>query len=136
MSENVPGIIKDRDLPAPAIDPTNKPFWDAAREGKLMVGFCHDTDRHFFYPRGSSPFTLSPNVSLVEAKGTGTIYSFSVMRVATPYAIAYVELDEGPRILTNIVDCPLDSIRIGQKVKVVFKPTTAEGAPVPMFAPV
>lgn len=126
----------DRVIPAPVIDPTNKPFWDAAREGRLLIGLCGDTGRHFFYPRGSSPFTLSPNVTLVESKGTGVIYAFSVMRVAAPYAIAYVELDEGPRILTNIVDCDLDAVRIGQRVRLVWKPTVGDGAPVPMFVPV
>ncbi|WP_431281913.1 Zn-ribbon domain-containing OB-fold protein [Humitalea sp. 24SJ18S-53] len=126
----------NRAIPAPVIDPTNKPFWDSAREGRLLIGLCGDTGKHFFYPRGSSPFTLSPNVTLVESKGTGVIYSYSVMRVAEPYAIAYVELDEGPRILTNIVDCDMDALKIGQRVSLVWKPTVDNGAPVPMFAPV
>ena len=125
----------NRTLPAPVIDPTSRPFWDAAREGRLLIGLCGDTGKHFFYPRGCSPFTLSPNVSLVESKGLGAIYSFSVMRVAEPYAIAYVELDEGPRILTNIVDCDLDGVRIGQRVRLVWKATVGDGAPVAMFTP-
>ena len=71
----------------------------------------------------------------VEAKGTGTIYSYSVTRRAgpIPYCIAYVTLDEGITVLTNIVDCDLDTVRIGQKVKLTFKPT-ANGTQVPMFA--
>ena len=71
-----------------------------------------------------------------EAKGTGEIYSFSVMkRAKISYAIAYVTLDEGVTMMTNIVDTDLDAIKIGQKVKVVFKPTE-DGPPVPMFTPV
>ncbi len=116
--------------------PVHKPFWDAARVGRFLIGKCKDTGKHFWYPRGCSPFTLSNNVELVESKGTGKIYSYSVMRVKQPYAVAYVELDEGPRLFTNIVDCDLDSLKIGQKVKIVFKPTEEGGAPVPMFAPV
>lgn len=70
-----------------------------------------------------------------QASGRGTIYSYSVMRrVPVPYAIAYVTLEEGVRLMTNIVDCDLDAIRIGQTVKVVFRPTEG-GPPVPIFAP-
>ena len=56
-------------------------------------------------------------------------------RAPVPYAIAYVTLDEGPTMMTNIVDCDLDAIRIGQAVRVVFKPTEDGGPPVPMFSP-
>lgn len=131
--------MSERIIAAPVVDPSTKPVWDAAAEGRLLIGRCRDTGRHFYYPRGASPFTLSSNVELVQASGRGTIYSYTVMRVAQPYACAYVELEEGPRIFTNIVDCDFDEIRIGMKVRVVFKPSqTAEGepgAPVPMFAP-
>ncbi len=128
-------ITTDREYPAPQIDPTTTSFWDAAREGKLMLGFCKDTGKHFFYPRGSSPFTLSPNVELVQSTGRGTIYSFSVARSKQPFAIAYVELAEGPRIVSNIVDCDLDALKIGQAVQLVWKPTEGGGPPLPMFSP-
>ena len=59
---------------------------------------------------------MSPNVELVQAKGTGTVYSYTVMRTKEPYCVAYIELDEGPRLFTNIVDCDLDTVRIGQRV--------------------
>lgn len=125
----------DRALPAIQVDPTNKPYFDAAREGKLLIGLCKDTGRHFWYPRGCSPFTLSNNVELVEAKGTGTVYTYTVMRVKEPYCVAYVELDEGVKLFTNIVDCDLDTVRIGQKVRVVFKPTQGDAPPATMFTP-
>ena len=102
-------IASNRALPAIAVDPTNKPYFDAAREGRLLIGLCKDTGKHFWYPRGCSPFTLSNNVELVQAKGTGTIYTYTVMRTKEPYCVAYVELDEGVRVFTNIVDCDLDS---------------------------
>jgi uncharacterized OB-fold protein len=128
-------MAADRAILAPAVDPTNKPFWDAAREGRFLIGLCKDTGKHFFYPRGVSPFTLSNNVELVEAKGTGTIYTYTVARTKEPHAVAYVELDEGPRIFTNIVDCDLDALKIGQKVKLVWKTTTEGAPPVYMFTP-
>jgi len=101
----------------------------------LLIGLCGDTGRHFFYPRGSSPFTLSPNVTLVEAAGTGVIYSFTIARGREPYALAYVELTEGPRILTNIVDCDLDTLRVGAPVAVVWQITDDGETCVPMFKP-
>ena len=125
--------MSDRVIPAPIEDPSTKPFWDAAREGRLMLGYCRDTGRHFWPARNTSPFTLSPNVESRAASGRGVLYSFTVMRVAQPYVPAFVELEEGPRIFTNIVDCEIEAIRIGMKVRLEWKPT--EGAPVPMFAP-
>jgi uncharacterized OB-fold protein len=127
--------MTERSIPAPVVDPTAKPFWDAAREGRLLIGRCRDTGRHFWYPRGVSPFTLSTNVELVEAKGTGQLYSWTVMRTKEPFAPAYVELDEGPRVFTNVVDCPFEALRIGMRLRVVFRPSEGDGPPVPMFAP-
>ena len=87
------------------------------------------------YPRAICPFCFSDKTEWIEASGKGTIYSYSVMRRApVPYAIAYVTLDEGLTMMTNIVDCDLDKLKCGQAVKVVFKPTDG-GPPVPMFTP-
>jgi uncharacterized OB-fold protein len=126
--------MAERAIQGPIPDPTTAPFWEAAKEGRLMVGRCRDTGRHFFPPRGVSPFTLSPNVELVPASGRGTLYSYTVMRMAAPYAPAMVELEEGPRVFTNLVDVAFEDIRIGMKLRVVFRPTEG-GPPVPMFAP-
>ena len=103
----------NRALPEIKTDPTNQPFFDGARAGKLLIGKCNDTGKLFWYPRGCSPFTLSNNIELVEAKGTGSIYTFTVMRTKEPYCVAYVELDEGIRVFTNIVDCDLVSFQEG-----------------------
>ena len=127
--------MPERTYPAPLVDPTTQPFWDAARRGELLIGLCRETGMHFWYPRGVSPFTLSTDVELVPAKGTGTVYSYTVMRVGQSYIAAYVELDEGVRVFTNIVDCDLDGLKIGQKVRVVFKPTQGESPPATMFTP-
>jgi hypothetical protein len=126
--------MAERTIQAPIPDPTTAPFWEACREGRLMVGFCRDTGRHFFPPRGVSPFTLSPNVELVAASGQGVVYSFTVMRTATPYIAAMVELAEGPRVFTNLVQVAPEDVRIGMAVRLVFQPTEG-GPPVPMFAP-
>lgn len=126
---------KERPFPAAIINPESQAYWDAAAKGKLLFGHCKGCKKNFFYPRSICPFCASENTELKEASGKGVIYSHSTMRrVPEPYALAYVTLEEGPKMLTNIVDCDFDKLEIGQKVHVVFKPTK-EGPPIPAFAP-
>ena len=127
---------QEKKISDPLMNVGDKPYFDAANEGKLMVGKCGGCGEYHHYPRGLCPFCFSDKVSLVQAKGTGTIYTYSVSRRAGPivYCIAYVKLDEGVTMMTNIVDCDLDTVKIGQKVKVVFKKSEG-GTAVPMFAP-
>jgi uncharacterized OB-fold protein len=122
----------DRTPQAPGETPDNKVVLDGYKAGKFLLGKCNDTGKLFHYPRHVSPFTLSNNVEFVEAKGTGVIYSYSVARGKEPFSVAYVKLDEGPIVLTNIIECDLDALKIGLKVKLKFK--TSDGdVPVPMF---
>lgn len=126
----------ERTIPAPEVTSETQPFWEAAAAGRLLLRTCTACGEAHHYPRSICPFCGSDATAWREASGRGTIYSFSVMRrVPAPYAIAYVTLEEGVTMMTNIVDCDLDSIRIGQAVAVVFKPTQGGGAPVPMFTP-
>ncbi len=128
-------MAQDRPLTAPVQYPDSAPFWEAARAGKLLVKYCMECDKPHWYPRPLCPFCLG-ETHWRDSAGTGEIYSVSVTRRAGPiaYAIAYVRLDEGVTMLTNIVDCDLDAVKIGDRVRVVFKPTE-NGAPVPMFRP-
>jgi uncharacterized OB-fold protein len=127
---------KERTIPAPPTNPETQAFWDAARQGKLLVKRCTACGEAHWYPRALCPFCASDRTEWTEASGRGTIYSYSVFRRAPiPYAIAYVTLAEGPTMMTNIVDADLDAIRIGQAVRVTFKPTEDAGPPVPMFSP-
>ena len=124
-----------RTIPAPPVNPEVKPFFDAAAQGRLLIKKCAACGELHHYPRALCPFCFSDRTEWMPASGRGTIYSYSVMRrVPVPFAIAYVTLEEGVTMMTNIVDCDLDAIRIGQPVKVVFKPTEG-GPPVPMFTP-
>jgi len=126
---------KERKLPPPAISEETQAYWDAAGQGKLLVRKCKSCGQAHHYPRTICPFCFSDDTEWVEASGKGTIYSYSVMRRApVPYAIGYVTLAEGPRMLTNIVDCDLDALKCDQPVTVVFKPTDG-GPPLPMFTP-
>jgi uncharacterized OB-fold protein len=122
-----------RKIPAPQVNPEIQPFFDAAAQGRLMIKRCAACGQTHHYPRALCPFCASERTEWVPASGRGIIYSYSVMRrVPVPYAIAYVTLEEGVTMMTNIVDCDLDGLRIGQAVKLTFKPTDG-GPPVPMF---
>ena len=125
----------ERKIPAPEANPETKSFWDAAAEGRLLIRKCVTCGQVHFYPRAICPFCGSDKTEWVTASGLATVYSYSVMRrVPIPYALAYVTLEEGVTMVTNIVDGDLDAIRIGQRVTVVFKPSEG-GPPVPMFRP-
>ena len=124
---------KERKIPAPSLNPENKAYFDAAAAGKLAIKFCTACKEFHHYPRSICPFCFSDKTEWRDAKGTGTVYTYSVLRrVPEPYCIAYVTLAEGVSMLTNLVDCDFDAVKIGMKVKVVFKPTDG-GPPVPMF---
>jgi uncharacterized OB-fold protein len=122
-------------IASPFVTVETQPFWNAAREGRFVVPVCAACGKAHWYPRAVCPFCDSEKIEWRPASGRGTIYTFSVMRrVKEPYAIAHVTLAEGPTMLTNIVDCDLDRLRIGQAVALVFK-ESENGQPVPMFAP-
>jgi uncharacterized protein len=124
-----------RPIPAPIVTVESEPFWNAARQDRFVVPTCAACGKAHWYPRVVCPFCGAEKIEWRAASGQGTIYSFSVMRRAKePYAIAYVTLAEGPTMLTNIVDCDFDTLRIGQSVRVAFG-ETADGTPVPLFRP-
>ncbi|HUZ78947.1 MAG TPA: Zn-ribbon domain-containing OB-fold protein [Chloroflexota bacterium] len=127
--------------PVPAITPETKPFWEGTTQGKLLLPRCDNCGQLIWYPRGFCPECGSLHLSWTQASGRGSIYSFTInrrgqgdYRDVDAYALAYVELEEGPRILTNIVDCDLASLAIGQPVEVVFH-DTGQGAALPRFRP-
>ena len=128
---------EERIITPPPVNPENARYFEAARKGVLLVGKCSDCGEYHFYPRVVCPHCFSDKVEWMQAKGTGTVYSYSTMRrgVPAPYTIAYVTLDEGVSMMTNIVDCDIDGTKIGDKVRVVFK-SAEDGIPVPMFTSV
>ncbi len=123
-----------RKISAPQGNPETQPFWDAAKDGRFLIGRCTACGKAHYYPRSLCPFCMGEAV-MEEASGEGKIYTFSVTHRGTPepYAIGYVELKEGPRILTNFVDCDFEALTIGQAVTLKWFATG--GAPLPMFAP-
>ena len=128
-------VFARRKLAPPVVTAEGKAFFDAARAGRFVIPVCTACGRAHWYPRAICPFCASDKVEWRQASGKGTIYTFSVMRrVKEPYVIAHVTLAEGPTMLTNIVDCDTEAVRIGQPVTVVFQ-ETENGPPVPMFKP-
>lgn len=128
-------MTTQRKILAPVANVETQAYWDAADAGRLLVKTCRSCGEPHFYPRALCPFCFG-ETDWQETNGEGEIYSFSVMRRAeTPYAIAFVKLDAGPTMMSNLVDCDFDGLAIGQRVRVVFQPSNG-GHKVPMFTPV
>ena len=125
---------QQRPVPAPTPNCETQEFWTAAQGGRFLLRHCESCGRSHWYPRSVCPFCDSGSTSWRQASGRGVIYTFSVMRRAQiPFACAYVKLDEGPTVLTNIVDCDFDALRIGAAVQLSFVPAQESGQMVPMF---
>ena len=128
-------------VPAPDRTPDADAFWSATTEGRLVLAHCDECEEVIWYPRQMCPACGSTAVSWVDASGHGTVYSFTVVHrgaglftQSAPYVLAYVELAEGPRVLTNIVGCEPEQVRIGQPVEVEFF-DTGEGSALYRFRP-
>jgi uncharacterized OB-fold protein len=124
----------------PLPDDASMPYWDAAREGRLLIQRCNHCREFQFYPRPFCARCLAPDPEWVQAAGTGHIHTFSVVHRTSdprfvdqlPYAFAIVRLDEGVRMTANIVDTPFDRLRCELPVRVVFQ-AVAGGVVVPQF---
>lgn len=114
------------DLPAP--DHETQPWWDAAAEGRLVYKHCTACGHSFLYPRAFCPECWSEDVEWAESAGRGTVYTYSVVRQndlppfneRVPFVIAMVDLDEGPRLMTNIEGCEPEDVKIGMPVQVDY----------------
>ena len=122
--------IETRTLPV-ATDLT-QPYWQAAKEEKLVIQHCTACDKNQFFPRPFCIHCMSTELEWIQSGGTGTIYTFTInrrgsnayMNARVPYAVAMIELDEGVRLMANIVDSALEQIRIGSRVSVTFERLT------------
>lgn len=128
-------------LPTPTPQATleTQPFWDAAAAGRLELPRCSTCNETIWYPRLYCPHCGGRDISWFEASGSGQIYSFTVVergqgrwKEHSPYVLAYVELDEGPRLMTNIVDCDPEAVAVDAPVRVVWH-DTGEGNALPRF---
>lgn len=123
-----------------------KPYWDAVKQGRLTYQVCRACAAVVFTPRSHCTECGSEDLEVRESKGLGTVYTYSVIRQNRvpafaelgAYALAYVDLDEGFRMLTNIVGVadPTKDVRIGQRVRVEFEAQDSGEYSVPVFRPV
>ena len=130
-----------KSLPSPT--PETRPFWEGCKAGRLVLPRCVDCGQAHYYPRAHCPHCWSQNLAWEQMSGKGKVYSFVIthrgapgFQEETPYSIAVVELDEGPRMLTNIVGIAQtpEDIRVDMPVEVVFEDSSDEIA-LPKFRP-
>lgn len=127
---------------APEPTPETAPYWEGANRGELLIQRCHGCGRNFFYPRARCPLCSSPEVTWEAASGRATLHTYLInhrpapgFEHDAPYAIAVVELEEGPRMMTNIVGVPItpENLEVGMALEVRFE---ARGEQmVPVFTP-
>jgi uncharacterized OB-fold protein len=128
--------------PVPEIHPETADFWAATAGGVLLLQRCTGCGTAIWYPRFVCPSCHSTDLVSFEASGRGTIYSLTLTtrgildyKDCGPYVLAFVELEEGPKMMTNIVDSDPAELTIGQPVQVVFHDTGA-GSALPRFRPI
>lgn len=118
-------------------------FWDAAQDRRLVVQRCGDCDEFVFPPQDVCAYCWSTDLTWTEVTGDGTVHSFSTIFVGVhstwddevPYTVAFVQLDEGPFILSALVDCDPDDASIGMPVEVTFRGVPGEDGLFPLFRP-
>lgn len=126
--------MKDYRKPLPKATPWSKFFWDGCKEGKLYIQHCNDCKRKIFYPKLYCPFCLSKDLIWIQASGKGQIYSYMVVYAYqptefeedVPYVVAIIDLEEGVRMMSNIVDCDPEDVRCDDPVEVVFDKVTQD----------
>jgi len=119
--------------PLPAPSALSRPFWDGLAAGELRVQKCDDCGRLVFYPRPHCPDCLSEALTWTPLSGRGRVYTYTIVRRAmhpafapdVPYVFAIVELEEGPRLATNVVNCDIEAVRVELPVKAVYDSVAA-----------
>ena len=114
-------MAKEIEHPTPAVDWETRAYWEGAGRHELVLQRCRDCGTLQHRPRAVCASCLSGSIEHFRASGRGSVYTFSVthqnqargFREALPYVLAYVELEEGPRLLTNVVGCAPDTVAIG-----------------------
>ncbi len=130
-------------LPDPIPDRATRGFWEAANEDKFVLPWCTACGRPHWYPRALCPYCYSSTLEWRPASGGARLYSWSAVRVndlpsfteLVPYVAAVVELSEGPRVMTMLVDVDAATLRAGDELRVRFAASTSGAWKVPVFQP-
>jgi hypothetical protein len=135
--------MKEYKKPLPKPTPWSKPFWDGCKRHELFIQNCKDCKNPIFYPKLFCPHCLSPNLEWVKAGGRGKVYSYTVVHSYAPtefsedipYIVAVIELQEGVRLMSNIVGCLPETVKCDMEVEVIFDDVTKE-ITLPKFKPI
>jgi len=136
--------MADYDRPLPKPDPVTKPFWDSVKEHAIKIQRGKTSGRYVFYPRAMMPGDLEEELEWVSVSGRGTLFAFSIPHrhanrafgSRAPYVVALVELEEGARMLANLVDVEPtpEAVKIGMPLEIVYDDVTEE-ITLPRFKP-
>ena len=126
----------------PPVTDTTQPFWDATKEKRFLVQWCVDCAQPVFYPREVCPRCLGSDLEWREGRGRGVVYAVTVeykpqnpaMAERAPYAVALVDLDDGIRMMSNVVGCPPEDITVGMPVQMTWE-ELSDGRNLPLFEP-
>jgi len=125
--------------PAPADDQLTASFWEACQHGSLMMTHCRDCGHYFLPPGPCCPRCWSSYIDQHAASGRGQVVTYTVYRhgyhpaIPPPYVVAVIELDEGPRMVSNVTGLDPDAVRTGMRVQLVFE--QAGDRKIPRFEP-
>ena len=117
-------------IPASLIqqDSDSRPYWEGLIQGELRIQRCNACSKAVFYPRSICPHCHAASLSWIVASGKGTVYSYTVAHQGfgsfaedVPFIVAIVELEEGVRMMSRIVDAPRERVAIGNAVQVTFE---------------
>jgi uncharacterized OB-fold protein len=119
-----------------------EPFWEATRRGELLLPWCRVCAQPFWYPRAICPRCLGDTIEWRGATGDGVVYAASVQHLPGPgrdaadgpYVVALIELDEGVRLMSNVLECAPQDVHVGMRVRVTWC-SLSDGRQLPQFAP-
>ena len=128
--------------PLPFVYPENKPFFDGMKKHEMHIQRCKDCGKFYFYPRTQCPHCLSENTEWVKVSGKGKVYSFTICTRPgsplfagdVPYDVSLIELDEGVRMMSRVIDCKNEEIKCDMPVEVVYQDVSPE-ITMPYFRP-
>jgi hypothetical protein len=124
--------VENYSKPLPEPSATTAPFWNAAHQGRLELQYCGKCDSFQYYPRAICANCWNEDIQWKPCSGRGSVYSYSICNTPglpsfkgnVPYVVAMVELEEGVRMTTNIIDCAVTDVSVGMKVEAVFERVT------------
>lgn len=135
--------MKEYKKPLPQITPWSKPFWEGCKREQLLIQKCQDCQKVIFYPKMFCPDCLSSNLEWVKASGKGKVYSYMVVysyqptefEEDVPYVVAIIDLEEGVRMMSNIIGCNPEDVRCDMNIEVIFDHITDKFS-LPKFKPI